>query len=193
MHLLQLEDDTSAQGGADSDMENDTDLLPGLEQSSCDTPCEKEQPASGPPAFGNPSRRAKYRLQKNDNIEQQKLAILNKVADRISNREEKGEYSFGKQVREELGRIKNPALVLRLKRAIMSQIYDAQESEISVHPMQTHPGFPMSGSYFSPHPTYIPNPPSAASTPPPRPLISQPNYTLMHQLDETGCNQLQEL
>lgn len=189
MHLLQLEDDTSAQGGADSDMENDTDLSPGLEQSSCDTPCEKEQPASGPPAFGNPSRRAKYRLQKNDNIEQQKLAILNKVADRISNREEKGEYSFGKQV----GRIKNPVLVLRLKRAIMSQIYDAQESEISVHPMQTHPGFPMSGSYFSPHPTYIPNPPSAASTPPPRPLIFQPNYTLMHQLDETGCNQLQEL
>lgn len=69
------------------------------------TPYEKDQrasgpSASGPPASGYQSRRAKYRSQKNDNIELQKNAILNKVADRISNREDKGEYSFGKQVWE---------------------------------------------------------------------------------------------
>ncbi|KAK2898819.1 hypothetical protein Q8A67_010237 [Cirrhinus molitorella] len=190
-----LVDDTPAQGGGDSDTENDSDLSSCLEKGSCDAPCENDQPASGPPSSGYPQRRAKNRFQKTDNIELQKIAILSKVADKIANREEKGEYSFGKQVGEELGKIKNPALVLRLKRAIMSQIYDAQESEISVHSVQTHPGFPMSGSYYSPHPTYIPNPPSTASTPaaPPRPLLSQTNYTLMHKLDDTGSNQLQEL
>ncbi|XP_039531204.1 uncharacterized protein LOC120481563 [Pimephales promelas] len=187
---LELEENTAALGGEDSEMDNETDLSPGLEQSSCDTPCENDQPASGPPAPGYPLCRAKYRSKKNENIEQQKIAILNKVADRISNREDKGEYSFGKQVGAELGRIKNPALVLRLKRAIMSQIYDAQESEISVPQMQTHPGFPMSGSYYSSHPTYIPPP---TPTPPPRPLLSQPNYTVVHHVDDTGCNQLQEL
>lgn len=78
-------------------MENDTDPSLSLEQSSCDTPCEEKLPASG-----KPSRSVKYKFQKNDNIEQQKIAILNKVADRIANKEEKGEYSFGKQIGEEL-------------------------------------------------------------------------------------------
>ncbi|KAI2647908.1 Pheromone-processing carboxypeptidase KEX1 [Labeo rohita] len=92
-----LETTPCVQGGACSDMENDTDPSLSLEQSSCDTPCEEKLPASG-----KPSRSVKYKFQKNDNIEQQKIAILNKVADRIANKEEKGEYSFGKQIGEEL-------------------------------------------------------------------------------------------
>lgn len=75
----------------------------------------------------------------------------------------------------------------------MSQIYDAQESEISDHPMPTHPAFPMSGSYYNSHPTHIPNPPSTASAPPSHSLILQPNYTLRHEVDDTGFNQLQDL
>lgn len=126
-------------------------------------------------------------------LSNKKIAILNKVADRIANKEEKGEYSFGKQVGEELGRIKNPALVLRLKRTIMSQIYDAQESEISGHPMPAHPAFRMSGSYYTSHPTHIPNQPATASAPPSCSLIVQPNYTLRHEVDDTGFNQLQDL
>ncbi|CAM4529757.1 unnamed protein product [Leuciscus chuanchicus] len=50
-----LEDNTAAQGVEDSDVENEIDLSPGLEQSSCDTPCENDQPASGPPASGPPT------------------------------------------------------------------------------------------------------------------------------------------
>ncbi|KAK2907375.1 hypothetical protein Q8A67_006360 [Cirrhinus molitorella] len=106
---LELVDDTPAQGGGDSDTENDSDLSSCLEKGSCDLPLDHHP--------------------------------------------------------------------------------------LDIHSVVPRTGFPMSGSYYSPHPTYIPNPPSTASTPaaPPRPLLSQTNYTLMHQLDDTGSNQLQEL
>ncbi|KAK2903647.1 hypothetical protein Q8A67_008360 [Cirrhinus molitorella] len=99
-----LVDDTPAQGGGDSDTENDSDLSSCLEKGSCDAPCENDQPASGPPSSGYPQRRAKNRFQKTDNIELQKIALLSKVADKIANREEKGEYSFGKQSSRSFGR-----------------------------------------------------------------------------------------
>lgn len=109
-------------------MEDETAVSPDLQQSSqqfpfSDAACGNDLVASEAPASpalvtprhcsAQPLRCARYRSKTNDNnIELQKIAKLSKVAEKTSNREEKGEYSFGKQVAEELDRIKNPTLVL---------------------------------------------------------------------------------
>ncbi|XP_016328180.1 uncharacterized protein LOC107677691 [Sinocyclocheilus anshuiensis] len=206
---LEPEPDTAAEEQEEIEMENEIAVSPDLQQSSqqfpfSDAACGNDSPASEAPAStalvtprhcsAQPLRRVRYRSKTNDNnIELQKIAILSKVAEKISNREDKGEYSFGKQVAEELGRIKNPTLVLRLKRSIMSQIYDAQESELSPHPVQSHPGFPMPGNYYSHHSTYLTSPSSSVPKPAPPPLLSQQAYSFLPQPDDTGCRQLQDL
>lgn len=91
-------------------------------------------------------------LRKMTTLSYKKIAILNKVADQIFNREDKGEYSFGKQVGEQLGRVKNPVLVLRLKHAIISDLRCSGKWTFCASYAN------MSGSFYSPHPTYFPNP-----------------------------------
>lgn len=109
MHLLQLEDKTAAQEVEDSDMENEIYLSPGLEQSSCDTPCENDQPPSGPPTSGYPLCWAKYRSKKKKKtMSYKKLQYSTRLQTEFLIERTKGSIPLKNRLGRNLGELKIP-------------------------------------------------------------------------------------
>ncbi|XP_033466660.2 uncharacterized protein LOC117246795 [Epinephelus lanceolatus] len=128
------------QDSSDSEPE-DTVLSQDLDGGASSSPTESSSVSPPPPQLANNQTKTPNRTDK----ERQKLALLQHIVDvfqETSREPQKDcEDAFGVTVAMELKRLRNPALRNRVKRQIMTVLYDALDSEQMTDPYQPHNTF----------------------------------------------------